>query len=70
MSDRSRLNSDAVHERLRRRAAEVRARSAIRRWEYRQRHNAKGTWFRLRRVLADARQVFATSEAVVQRIVG
>ncbi len=36
-------------------AREVRARAAVRSWEYRQRKYAKGTWFRVRRVLAQAR---------------
>lgn len=39
---------------LERRARQVRARAEIRKWEYRQRKHAKGVWFRLRCVLADA----------------
>ena len=57
-----------AHERMHRRAAQVRARSATRRWEYRQRHHAKGTWFRLRRVLAESRLVFVTSETVAGQL--
>lgn len=43
---------------MERRAREVRARSLVRRWQYRQRHLAAGVWFRLRRVLADAERAF------------
>lgn len=42
--------SVALHERRRR----LVARQAIRAWEYRQRHAAKGVWLRLRRLLAGA----------------
>ncbi len=38
------------------RARRIRANAAVRSWEYRQRHHAKGTWFRLRRLLTDARE--------------
>lgn len=68
MSDDPPVGADAVHERLRRRASEARARAATRRWEYRQRHHAKGTWFRLRRLLAESRLVFVTSEEVAQQL--
>jgi hypothetical protein len=68
MSDANRSRSGTAHERLHRRAAEVRARSVTRRWEYRQRHHAKGTWFRLRRVLAEARLVFVTNETVARQL--
>ena len=37
---------------LRKRVRDVHARAAVRSWEYRQRHHAKGMWFRLRRELA------------------
>jgi hypothetical protein len=43
---------------LERRVAELRARMLVRSWEYRQRHHARGVWFRLRRVLADASAAF------------
>ncbi len=32
----------------------IRSRRAVRAWEYRQRHSAKGVWLRLRRLLAEA----------------
>ena len=47
-----------LHERARR----ARQRIAVRAWEYRQRHHAHGTWFRFRRVLAEAELVFVASQ--------
>ena len=44
---------------LGRRARQARARAVVRGWEYRQRRHAKGVWFRLRRLLAGARLVYA-----------
>jgi len=41
---------------LEHRARQVRARAVVRRWEYRQRRFAKGSWYRLRRLLADAQE--------------
>jgi hypothetical protein len=49
-------------EAMHRRAAQVRQRAGVRRWEYRQRHYARGVWFRLRRVLADAEEAFVLDE--------
>ena len=49
---------------LERRARDVKARSAIRAWEYRQRRHSKGVWFRLRRALADARLAYVITDAV------
>lgn len=46
---------------LERRVREYRARVLMRAWAYRQRHHARGVWFRLRRVLADAGAAFAIS---------
>lgn len=43
---------------LERRAAALRRRVMVRSWEYRQRHHARGVWFRLRRALADASAAF------------
>ena len=40
---------------LARRVRQARSRLAVRAWEYRQRHHAKGVWMRFRRILADAR---------------
>jgi hypothetical protein len=47
---------------LERRLREQRARVLIRSLDYRQRHHASGVWFRLRRVLADARAAYVVSE--------
>lgn len=49
-------------ERLHRRARQIRANALVRRWEYRQRHHARGVWFRLRRLLADACSAWRLSE--------
>jgi hypothetical protein len=39
---------------LERRLRQLRSRVLVRSWDYRQRGHARGVWFRLRRVLADA----------------
>lgn len=57
--------SDALH----RRAREIRARAAVRAWEYRQRSHAQGTWFRLRRILAEAREAWAIDGAAADRLI-
>ena len=44
------MKSSALEQRARR----IRSNALVRAWEYRQRHHAKGTWFRLRRLLAAA----------------
>jgi len=46
---------------LDRRVRQIRSRAVIRAWEYRQRDHARGVWYRLRRVLADAREAWAIS---------
>ena len=56
-------------EAMERRAREVRARSLVRRWQYRQRHLAAGVWFRLRRVLADAELAFVIHDEEARRLV-
>ena len=43
---------------LERRVRQVRSRALVRAWEYRQRNHARGAWFRLRRVLADAAEAY------------
>ena len=53
---------------LERRLRAHRARVLIRSFEYRQRHHARGVWFRLRRVLADASAVYAVSEQDAQQL--
>jgi hypothetical protein len=56
---------DAMHARAR----AVRARAAVRSWSYRQRNLAGGVWFRLRRVLADARAAYVISDDDAHRLV-
>jgi len=46
---------------LERRARELRARVLVRSWAYRQRHHARGVWFKLRRVLAEASAAFVVA---------
>lgn len=47
---------------MQRRVSQARSRAAVRAWEYRQRHHAKGVWFRLRRLLAEASSVWEVPE--------
>lgn len=44
---------------LDRRLRQLRSRLLVRSWDYRQRRHARGVWYRLRRVLADAREAHA-----------
>jgi hypothetical protein len=53
---------------LARRVRQARARLAVRTWEYRQRHHAKGVWMRLRRILADARSAHVIPLAEVEQL--
>lgn len=53
---------------LERRAKAVKSRAAIRSWEYRQRHHAKGTWFQLRRLLADASHIYILTERAAREL--
>jgi hypothetical protein len=55
-------------DRMRARAHDVRTRAAVRKWEYRQRHLAAGVWFRLRRVLADAKAAYVISDEDAVRL--
>lgn len=48
----------------------MRANATVRRWEYRQRHHARGVWFRLRRVLADAKSAWRLTEQEAARLIG
>jgi hypothetical protein len=43
---------------LQERARRARERAVIRAWEYRQRNHSHGVWYRLRRVLVDADQLW------------
>ena len=61
--------SDApLLDRMRKRARIVRTRAAIRRWKYRQRDHAAGVWFRIRRVLADAKEAYVISIGDAKRL--
>jgi hypothetical protein len=60
---------EPVLERMQARARAVRTRARIRRWQYQQRDLAAGVWFRLRRVLADARAAYAISAEDASRLV-
>jgi len=53
---------------MHRRVRQVRSRAAVRAWEYRQRHLAKGVWFRLRRLLAEASSAWEIPEAACSRL--
>ncbi len=55
-------------DRMQARAREVRTRVAVRRWNYRQRNLAAGVWYRLRRVLADARAAYVISDQDARRL--
>ena len=61
-------NNDRLLDRMRARAHAVRTRAAIRRWEYRQRRPA-GVWFRIRRVLADAKEAYVISVRDAERLI-
>lgn len=56
-------------DRLRERAQAVRTRAMVRRWQYRQRDLSAGVWFRLRRILSDARVAYVISEDDARRLV-
>jgi hypothetical protein len=40
----------------------------VRAWDYRQRHHARGVWYRLRRLLADADSAFVISVQDAERL--
>jgi hypothetical protein len=54
---------------LEQRARRIRSRAVIRAMEYRQRKHARGVWFRLRRVLADAERAFVIPDEALDRLV-
>jgi hypothetical protein len=58
-----------VSDALERRVREVRSRVAVRAWEYRQRHHAKGVWMRLRRILVDAEAAYVIPGGEAERLV-
>ena len=53
---------------LERRLRQHQRRMLVRSWEYRQRRHAHGVWFRLRRVLADARTAHVISGGDARRL--
>ena len=52
-----------------RRLRQLRSRLLVRAWDYRQRHHARGVWFRLRRLLADASAAYVVSAEEAQELV-
>jgi hypothetical protein len=56
--------TEALEHRLRRHQSRL----AVRAWEYRQRNHARGVWFRLRRVLADASRAYVLTEEDAQTL--
>lgn len=53
---------------LERRARQYRSRMLIRAWDYRQRHHARGVWFRLRRLLAATSHAYVISSKDVNQL--
>lgn len=53
---------------LARRVSHLRSRVLVRSWAYRQRRHARGVWFRLRRVLADASAAYVISADEASRL--
>ncbi len=53
---------------LEKRVKAARSRAAVRAWEYRQRNHAKGKWYFLRRLLADARVAYALTEHAARQL--
>lgn len=51
------------------RVRQIKARALIRTHAYRQRHHAKGVWFRFRRLLADAASAHEVARAVMDTLV-
>jgi hypothetical protein len=54
-----------LHARLRK----IHERKLVLAWEYRQRAHSKGTWFRLRRALADAKEAWEIGESDAEELV-
>lgn len=61
------MNEDTLA-RMHARARAVRTRVQIRQWNYRQRNLAAGVWFRLRRILSDARVAYAIADEDADRL--
>lgn len=62
------MSTDAI-ERMRQRVRRVRAAVLVRRWEFRQRHHARGVWLRLRRLLADSEAAWRISAEDAERLI-
>jgi hypothetical protein len=62
------VKGSAAQNALEERVRQVRTRATIRAWEYRQRHHAKGVWFRLRRLLALSASAWNIPEAETARL--
>jgi hypothetical protein len=58
-----------VTEAMHRRVRAIEQRTNLRRWEYRQREHARGVWFLLRRLLADAQEAFVLDAADAGRVI-
>ncbi len=54
---------------LERRLRQLRSRLLVRSWEYRQRGHARGIWFRLRRVLTDAKDAYEIPRAEAEALI-
>ena len=52
-----------------RRLRELRSRVLVRGFDYRQRRHARGVWFRLRRVLAFAREAYVLPRSEAERLI-
>ena len=63
------MRSRQLLDSMRERAKAVRARAAVRRWQYRQRNLAAGTWYRIRRVLADAKEAYIIAGEEAGRLI-
>jgi hypothetical protein len=50
------------------RVRKIRSQAAVRAWEYRQRHLAKGVWVRLRQLLAQSASAWSLPEEEAQRL--
>lgn len=54
---------------LDRRLNQLRSRVSVRSWDYRQRRHARGVWFRLRRLLADASAAYVIPSDEARRLI-
>ena len=52
-----------------RRLRQLRSRVLVRAWDYRQRRQARGVWFRLRRALANASEAYTVPREEADRLV-